>query len=185
METYGLAVHCFARALVQLSAQQRGLNYFREHQPWRSMQPLEAGAALALLDDAGWRTEKGAPASAVAGVPDLARILRDTSPPSSEPPVASAPALERLIPGSVATPFFPHELVGSNSSGGLVQTLNASPPGPVDAAVGWPRIVWPAWPLGVDGPWSFGQITTSPSALKKAEVIEVNPATRMILIPAH
>ena len=53
MDTYLVAAHSFARSLVQLSAQQRGLNYFREHQPWRSMEPIDSTAALTLMDQTG------------------------------------------------------------------------------------------------------------------------------------
>ena len=59
-------------------------------------------------------------------MPDLARILRDTLPPSPERRAdPTPPTLERLIPGSAATSFLSHELVGSSSQGGLVQTIVA------------------------------------------------------------
>jgi hypothetical protein len=184
MDTYGVAAHSFARSLVQLSAQQRGLSYFREHQPWRSMEAIPSTAALTLMDQAGWKIGSGTTPTVIAGLPDLARILRDTLPASTERRADSAPTLERLIPGSAATSFLSHEPVGSSSQGGLVQTIVVGT-GSVDAEAAWPRVVWPAWPKADGLPWSFGQITISKRGLTGAEVMDLNPVSRMIILRAH
>jgi hypothetical protein len=182
--TYVKAVQVFARALVQLSVQQRGLDYFREHQPWRSMEPLRADATLAVMDAHGWLTGSQASPALVASVPDLARILRDTAPASTERRAEPAGTLERLIPGSPATPFLWHDHVVTHSSGGLVQTISTGSAGLGASGSNWPRIIWPAWKSDDGEPWSFGEITSSRMLPAKPEIIDINANNRAIIIKA-
>lgn len=56
IDTYHYACSLFARELVHHYAKQRGASYFRKHQPWHSMEPLDAEVYLTQLRSgtAGW-----------------------------------------------------------------------------------------------------------------------------------
>jgi hypothetical protein len=175
MDTYAHAAHVFARALVQLVAEQRGINYFREHQPWRSMEPLSASAALAGLTTNGW---VAGPASmeTFAGVPDIARLLRDAQPPAAGQPPGPGAKRERLIPGGRATPFLANRDSESNAFSGLVHSIECGNTG------GWPRMVWTAPQPGSDTGWNFGAIMTTRSAAVKSEVLHLDANTRVTVV---
>ena len=174
-ETYALACARYARAAVQLSAQQRGANYFREHQPWHSMTPLDAGSTLASPNADGWSFAKAAPA-ALDSFPDLARLWRDAQ-PSSKEPAASSPALkaERLIPGYAATTFLPGEEM-SPSSVGVVTRLETKP-FPALLSIG------PEWKSPSGWPWNVGR-TAVAQPIGSPQSLRVSTNTRVIFYPA-
>jgi hypothetical protein len=149
------------------------------------MEPLRADATLAVMDAHGWLTGSQASPALVASVPDLARILRDTAPASTERRAEPAGTLERLIPGSPATPFLWHDRVVTHSSGGLVQTISTGSAGQGASGSTWPRITWPAWKSDDDGPWSFGEITSSKMVPAKSETIDINANNRAVVIKAQ
>jgi hypothetical protein len=175
-ETYAVACARFARAAVQLSAQQRGANYFREHQPWHSMTALDASATLARLTPDGWSFAKAAPAT-LDSFPDLARLWRDTQPAAREP-IANPPALkvERLIPGYDATAFLPGEETAPNSAG-LVTRLQTKP---------FPALIsfWPEWKTSTGQTWNFGMTSVAQKSTGALQGPRLNANARVIFYPA-
>ena len=59
MESYNYACQMFARELAHLWAKQRGAKYFRENQPWHSMEAMDDEVYLTNLwgDLAGWQID--------------------------------------------------------------------------------------------------------------------------------
>lgn len=90
MDAYGYGCSVFARELVHLHVQQRGARWFRERQPWHSLEPIDEEVFLTNLwgDLAGWQID-GPRYPAAAGErqsanrwvrfqdPDVARFYRD------------------------------------------------------------------------------------------------------------
>ncbi|MBL9138620.1 MAG: hypothetical protein JNK85_22315 [Verrucomicrobiales bacterium] len=89
-EAYHRACGVFARELVHLYASQRGVRWFREQQPWHSMEPIDAETYLIDLSGGltGWRLDGPAYPRAAANHPhslrwtrfqdvDVARFFRD------------------------------------------------------------------------------------------------------------
>src|SRR5204863_7702912 len=58
-DVYAQASQLFARAMIQLCAQRRGLKYFQDNQPWHSMEPLAANVVLGRITTSGWLPEQG------------------------------------------------------------------------------------------------------------------------------
>ena len=90
MDAYHYGCLAFARELTGLFLQQRGGEYFRKHQPWHDMKPLDEPlfATQHLGDAAGWRFEGPSGPPPLAGSspanrwlnfadPDLAWFFRD------------------------------------------------------------------------------------------------------------
>ncbi len=190
-DTYTSACARFARSLTQLCAQQRGLNYFREQQPWRSMEPIDAQESLTFLTSNGWQAERKKLGEIPEDIPDLIRIWRDTLPTSREPikPAVGA-KLERLIPGGppsgyvssserleTAETFVPPNLVFEFE--GAVHETTAT------QTSTWPRITWSDWKTPTGIAWNFGQVTASTNALLKTETIPLNRNTRVTLFRAR
>lgn len=176
-ETYAAACNEFAHALTGLVAQQRGLNYFRERQPWDSMQPLDSipigKAPLALA------TISNLP-------PDLERIRQDTQ--STSATKSPAPKVERLIPGFAATAFLPHKKLKHDSPGyGLVYMLSTgnTDTSSVPARPDWPRLTWPNWKTPSGMVWNFGQIAPSTNSPAKVQIVDLSPHTRVAIYPAR
>lgn len=184
-DTYAKASHVFARAITQLSAQQHGLNYFREQQPWRSMEPIGADAALTMMTVNGWHIDKPAPLSSLVSLPDVARIWRAVMPPARErSPNQPTAKLQRLIPGGPPTPFiFGGEPEGSGHVSFLVQSVvtESRDQKSGERAPAWPRITWRDWKTPTGAPWNFGQVTVSTNAPVKAETTALNGNTRVIV----
>jgi len=184
-DTYAEACQFFARAVTQLCAQERGLNYFREQQPWRSMDPIGAEMSLTLMTANGWQIDKPAPRAGLASSPDLVRIGRDVLPVSRERRYDQPAAkLERLIPGSTPTAFIPgsaQEVAKENSF--LVQRIVAES---FNQKVGasapnWPRIIWPEWKTPTGAPWNFGQVAASTNSPVRVESQALNRDTTVWL----
>ncbi len=59
MDSYNYACYVFARQLTLLFLKQRGAEYFRQHQPWHSMEYMDAEVFLTSLrgDSAGWQLD--------------------------------------------------------------------------------------------------------------------------------
>lgn len=59
LDTYHYACSVFARELVHHYVKQRGASYFRDHQPWHSMEPMDEEVYLTDLwgETAGWRID--------------------------------------------------------------------------------------------------------------------------------
>jgi hypothetical protein len=182
-DAYVMAAHRFARALVQLSAQQRGMPYFRENQPWRSMQPIGPNETLAVVNSNGWTTGARSAADKVSPVPDLARILQAAAPKAPGDGIApqTVPSLERLIPSRPDTPFFAYQAPGRSPRG-----LAASVELHSSAAnrTGWPRLTARHWNFAGSDNWSFGEVTIPKSGPLRAETITLNPSTRIFLFAA-
>ena len=185
MDTYTDASQTFARALTQLAAQQRGLKYFREWQPWQSMEPLATNSALAVVTASGWVINQAAVANAPAGAPDLARIWRDALPPVREQPSgASSNRDERLIPGGAPSPFVAGaERAVSEPHFQLVQHIIVESPdrNARDARISWPRLSWSDWKTPPGRPWNFGQVRTSTKAPADLQTFLLNWNTRVLV----
>jgi len=59
MDSYNYGCYVFARELVHLFLKQRGAEYFRNHQPWHSMELMDEEVFLTSLrpDNAGWQID--------------------------------------------------------------------------------------------------------------------------------
>lgn len=89
MDAYHYGCSMFAREVTHLFIKQRGIEYFREHQPWHALAPIDEEAFLTELDGpAGWNFDgPNFPATAVDRKftnrwsrfqdPDVARFYRD------------------------------------------------------------------------------------------------------------
>ena len=174
-DTYALACARFARALTQLTVQERGAKYFREHQPWHSMEPLAESLALSHLTTNGWQFTRTNLNPSVETNPDLARLLRAAQQQLIKGS-AAAPLmkLERLIPGHPPTEFLaaPENV---SESRGLATRLHASP-----AAV---SLQWSEWKTMVGGPWDFGATTVTPKPVGGPREIRLNANTRVVVYP--
>ena len=174
-DIYALACARFARALTQLTVQERGAKYFREHQPWHSMEPLAESLALSHLTTDGWQFTRTNFNSSVETNPDLARLLRAAQQQLIKGS-AAAPLmkLERLIPGHPPTEFLaaPENV---SESRGLATRLHASP-----AAV---SLQWSEWKTMVGGPWDFGATTVTPKPVGGPREIRLNANTRVVVYP--
>ena len=176
-ETYALACARFARALTQLTAQQRGAKYFREHQPWHSMEPLADSTALSHLTTDGWQFTRTNLSSSLEASPDLARLLRTTEPLAKAPAAAASPVkLVRLIPGHPATEFLAWPENASESRG-LAARMKASPSGP--------SLYWPDWKTPAGVAWDFGRTMMFPKPNRPAEEIRLNANTRVMVYPVQ
>ncbi len=175
-DTYALACARFARALTQLTAQQRGAKYFREHQPWHSMEPLADSMTLSHLTTDGWQFARTNSAPSLENTPDLARLLRAAQPMTKNPAVTAPLKLERLIPGHPATEFLAWSENVSESRG-LAARLHASPSGP--------SLYWPDWKTPAGAEWDFGHVTVSPKPARAAQEIRLNATTRVVVYPGH
>ena len=175
-DTYALACARFARALTQLTAQQRGAKYFREHQPWHSMEPLADSMTLSHLTTDGWQFARTNLNSSLEANPDLARLLRAAQPMAKVPAAAAPPLkLERLIPGHPATEFLAWS-ENISESRGLAARMNASPSGP--------SLYWPDWKTPTGAAWNFGHATVAPQPARAAQEIRLNANTRVVVYPA-
>jgi hypothetical protein len=164
-ETYAVACARFARATIQLSAQQRGANYFREHQPWHSMEPMTGSMALSHLTTDGWQFTRTN--SSLENSPDLARLLRAAQPMAKVPAAAPPPVeLERLIPGHPATEFLTSQENASESRG-LTARLLPAPAGP--------SLQWLEWKTATGAAWNFGFVSMVPNQTAAPQKI---PLTR-------
>ena len=176
-DTYALACAQFARALMQLNAQQRGAKYFCEHQPWHSMEPLADDAKLSLLTTDGWQFTRTNLNPSLEVSADLARLWRDAQPMTKNPSASASPAkLERLIPGHAATEFLAWPENGSESRG-LATRLKATPSGP--------SLSWPDWKTPTGAAWNFGHTTVTPQPVSAAQEIRLNANTRVVMYPAQ
>lgn len=172
-DAYAVASHRFARAWVQLWAQQRGINYFRENQPWKSMEPIEPGIGLARITTAGWEIGGAIGEFDLVGAPDIDRLWRESLPMKKTPQRQFAPAAERLIPGGPATGFvtgLERSVAGPNSF--LVQQA-------MHETSHWPRIVWPDWKVPGGALWNFGAVRIHSNAPARTESIPLNWNTRV------
>jgi hypothetical protein len=181
-DTYAEACHVFARAVTQLCAQQRGLNYFREQQPWHSMEPIGADAALTALAAKGWLLDKPAPPSNLVSSPDLARILLGALPASRERRGDQPVKSERLIPGAPPTPFIfgAGQEVGRPASF-LVQMVATESGGQLneESTPTWPCLTWPDCKTPTGAAWNFGQVTASTNPPVKTRTTTLNWNTRV------
>lgn len=173
-DTYALACVRFARALTQLTAQQRGANYFREHQPWHSMEPLADSVTLSHPTPDGWHFARTNLSSTLEASPDLARLLRAAQPMTKAPAATPPVKLERLIPGHTATEFLAWPENASESRG-LAARMNGSPSGP--------KLEWSEWKTTAGVAWNFGAITVTPQPAPPREV-RLSAQTRAMLYPA-
>jgi hypothetical protein len=176
-ETYAMACDRFARALTRLVAQQRGVNYFRERQPWHSMQPLDS-----MPSD--WKPLP-AGAATVSNLPsDLARIWQDAPSTARTAAKPAAQKLERLIPGYTASSFLAREKPANDASEtGLIYTLQtetrdnlASPGQPA-----WPQMIWPLWKTPSGAAWNFGQVSPRTNAPATVQAVPLNSTTRVLI----
>ncbi len=172
-DTYALACARFARALTQLTAQQRGVNYFREHQPWHSMEPMVADTKLSHLTTDGWQFTRTNFTPSLEATPDFARLLHAAQ-PMAKTPAATVPAvkLERLIPGHPVTAFLAAEESNADVSG-LVTRLDASSPGV--------SLHWPGWKTPAAATWSFGAVSVTPQSVGARREIRLNANTRVVV----
>ena len=168
-ETYAVACDQFARALARFIAQQRGVNYFRERQPWHSMQPLDAMPS-------GWKVF---PAKAVVPnlPPDLARIWQDAQSIKQGATRPPAQKMERLIPSDSPTVFFPREDSAPARTTDVVHGI--------DSGRNWPSMTWPLWKTPSGAAWNFGQITTSTNPPGDGQTIPLNSTTRVLIYRAR
>jgi len=161
-DTYAVACARFGRALTQLCAQQRGANYFREHQPWRSMQPIATNAALSIITADGWQMEPENAPVVPAAAPDLARLGRDAQ--LGKSPSLSAEKLERLIPAHSPTPFLAMEETTPVEFPSAFHLLTSA----------WPRLAWTDWKTPSGAPWNFGEVAPFTDSPAKIETKTVN-----------
>jgi hypothetical protein len=176
IDGYADASESFARSLIQLCAQHRGGNYFRQNQPWHSMEPIGTDAVLTGLTMRGWDIGNPAATPDFSSAPDLARIWRDSQPMNKNAPVQKTGTSERLIPGGPATPFVPgleRTVAGPNTF-----LAYESEPG---AGQNW-RAIWPQWRMPNGAPWHFGQVTVSSNAPAAVHVIDLNWNTRVTIL---
>ncbi len=174
-ETYALACERFARELTGLVAQQRGLNYFRERQPWHSMQPLDSTLSLSQ----SLSTSTGAIANLP---PDLARIGQAAQPMAREAMGSSTQKLERLIPGYSPTPLLRREgAMNDVPEQGLVYTLKTetSEEAGTHAKPVWPRMTWPFWKTPSGAAWNFGRVEPSTNVAATVQTAPLNSTTRV------
>lgn len=191
-DTYAAACASFARSLTQLCAQQRGLNYFREQQPWRSMEPIGVHASLVTLRLNGWQLGQEKSRAVLEGIPDLARIWQDALPVAREPiDSRTVGEFERLIPGAPSTGFlFLAETLEATEAFAPRPNLVFEFEGAAhrsstgNAMQTWPRLVWPDWKTPAGMPWNFGQVTASTNGPSKKETIPLNGNTRVIVYHA-
>jgi len=151
-DAYADASQFFARSLVQLCAQRRGLNYFRENQPWKSMDPIATNAALTRLSAFGWELGVEIAPPNASTMPDIARLWLASGPEQRLPSSHSTVKLERLIPGGEPAPFAPdleRHAAGPNTF--LVRRVRVE-------RDGWPRVEWVDWKTSTGAPWNFGEI---------------------------
>jgi hypothetical protein len=175
-ETYAMACDRFARELTRLVAQQRGANYFRERQPWHSMQPLDS-----MPFD--W---KPFPTNTVTSnlPPDLARIWQDAQPVARAATKPSVQKLERLIPGYAPTSFLDREEPAiSAPETGLIYTLQTetrdNPATQGEPA--WPKMIWPLWKTPSGAAWNFGQVAPRTNAPATVQAVPLNSTTRVLI----
>lgn len=183
-DTFAAACARFTRAVVQLSAQQRGVNYFRERQPWHSMEPIAASATLASVSRDGWQLASAPSAAPLENVPDLARLWRNAQPaPREATTPSSAAKVERLIPGASPTPFLsdaeaagpPHGLVYNiETESQPLEAKEAKAASPI-----WPRLIWSDWKTPTAAPWNFGQVMPSTNAPATIPSLLQNGTTRV------
>jgi hypothetical protein len=153
-EGYAQASQIFARSLVQLWSQWRGLKFYEVNQPWHSM-------------EFATYSEPGKTPGLFADAPDVARLWREAWPsiPNSTTAAASPPvSYERLIPGGSAWPF---------QTGG---ELFATEPHTFLTRKFDPQTMsytWPQWKTPAGAPWNFGQITI-PGKVMKALSVPLN-----------
>jgi hypothetical protein len=163
-DAYHHASSVFARALVQDWVRQRGLPYFRENQPWHSMEPFGTNAVLEMLRAglAGWEIqhEKAMSNRWKTSDIDVARFFHDFLLTESERERTHVERLrpterERLIPGAPASPFLTGlEATATQAASVLTQEIDARPHA-------WPHPVWRTWRTPAGTPWNFGAVTTS------------------------
>ena len=184
-DTYVEACQSFARAVVQLCAQQRGLNYFREQQPWNSMESIGERARLTSLTTNGWQIDDPAPPSPLAGSPDVARVWSDVQPVSREGRQQPAVQLERLIPGAPPMPFiFDRGLEAGSPNSFLVHRIVTEPPGNGGRSPAWPRMIWPDWKTPTGTPWNFGQIVAATNFPARVESQALSANTTVWSFPS-
>ena len=158
-DAYAQASQLFARGMVQLYAELRGLKYFHNNQPWHSMKLLSTNATLGRLTTSGWAVGEGVPVLTTAVAPDISRLLREAWPSiANRGPVTAVPvSYERLIPGGSAWPFQTGaELFAAEPSTFLTGKFDAQTL----------SYTWPQWRTPAGAPWNFGQITIPGKAMK-------------------
>ena len=172
-DTYAAACNSFARAITQLCAQQRGLNYLRGQQPWHSMELMGVDAAVSAITANGWQIDKPGPPSNLVRSPDLARLWRDVQSASPERRLEQAGTkAERLIPGGTPTSFlFNDGREFGNPRALLLQAIEPAPTGP--------RLTWPNWKTPTHAAWNFGQIVSSTNSPARVESQSLNRNTML------
>lgn len=174
-ETYAMACNQFARALTRLVAQQRGVNYFRERQPWHSMQALDS-----MPSD--WKPLPTGATAVTDLPPDWARIWQDAQPIARGAAKSSAQKFERLIPGYTPTSFLAREKPANDASEtGLIYTLQTE----IHEKPVWPRMIWPLWKTPSGAAWNFGQVAPRTNAPATVQTAPLNSTTRVTTYPAR
>jgi hypothetical protein len=185
MDTYTDACQTFARALTQLAAQQCGPKYFREWQPWQSMDPLPTNSALTVMTASGWGIGRPAVSNSFVGAPDLVRIWRDALPLVREPASsASSNRDERLIPSGASSPFVAGvERAVAEPHPQLVLDIISDSPDLTsrDFKTSWPRLSWSNWKTPLDRPWNFGQVQSSTNPPAGLQTFLLNWNTRVLI----
>ena len=186
-DTYAIACERFARTFTQLFAQQRGLSYFRERQPWRSMKPMEESALLTAIGVGGWQTDSSSSPLVSDRFPDLMRLWRDTQLVSGKPAPAPQMKFERLIPGHAPTGFLPSVVSETlEPLAGLVSEIDGEslPRSAKDGSTTWPRLVWKDWKTPTGAAWNFGQVSPSTNESARSVTVPLNANTRVTIYSA-
>jgi hypothetical protein len=149
---YAQASQLFARGMVQLCAQRRGLKYFHGNLPWHSMELLTTNGMLGRITSTGWMAEQGGAPPNFAEAPDVARLWREAGPANPTSATTAPLAYERLIPGGPAWPF----QTGGESFAAESNTFLIAKFDPQTFSYTWPQ-----WKTPAGAAWNFGQITIS------------------------
>ncbi len=173
-ETYARACDHFARALTRFFAQQRGVNYFRERQPWHSMQPL-----VSMPPD--WKPLPTGAAAVSNLPPDLARIWQDAQPITRGAAKPSVQKRERLIPGYTPTSFLAGEEPSTGvPETGLIYTLQMETRNNLATPLAWPQMIWPLWKTPSGTAWNFGRVAPRTNAPAAVKAVPLNSTTRVV-----
>jgi hypothetical protein len=167
-DTYALACSKFARAWVQVIAQQHAAEYIRGHQPWHEMNSIAADAGATGLARRGWVL--GADTAAVDRkfISEDARLVNEESRPKLRPPAK----IERLIPGAPATSFLP-EAPGDGFTQHAIFVLEPTLSGS--------SLVWPEWKTSTGASWNFGRVTSGTPTTAPHSKMRISPHARTLL----
>jgi hypothetical protein len=205
---YGAAV--FARELAQDWVKLRAARYFRNHQPWHSLEAMpEEVFASEIRGDTGWVIDgPNFPANANErrfnnrwtrfANPDLARFYRDGLRAEVQREVdvtqKDSGSPEEIIANSMAVlranePMQYGRLIPAALPSPFVAGVERDVAGPhsvlvqtIRAPDEWPRLTWPEWKTPTGAPWNFGEVVAGTNAAPQTTEVPLNWNTRVLLL---